>query len=89
LEPSAIRPGEPSSSGSQVEIDPERTSEVEVRFIAETDDQTRVVLEHRNIHRHGDGWEQMHGAVASPDGWEVGLQRFADRIDDGQLPQPS
>jgi hypothetical protein len=73
----------------QVETDLERTSEAEVRFIAETDDQTRVVLEHRNIHRHGDGWEQMHGAVGSPDGWDVGLQRFAARIAEGPLPDPS
>jgi uncharacterized protein YndB with AHSA1/START domain len=67
----------------QVETDLERTSEVEVRFIAETGGQTRVVLEHRNIHRHGGGWEQMHEAVGSPDGWDVGLQRFAARIADG------
>jgi uncharacterized protein YndB with AHSA1/START domain len=64
----------------QLETDPGRTSEVEVRFIAESAERTRVELEHRDIHRHGEGWEQMHGAVESPNGWPVGLQRFADRL---------
>jgi uncharacterized protein YndB with AHSA1/START domain len=64
----------------RVETDPAKTSEVEVRFISESERQTRVELEHRNIHRHGDGWEQMHGAVGSPDGWGAGLQRFASRL---------
>ncbi|HVA06584.1 MAG TPA: SRPBCC family protein [Acidimicrobiales bacterium] len=68
----------------QIETDPSKTSEVEVRFTAETPGQTRVVLEHRNIHRHGDGWEQMHGAVGADEGWKLGLQRFATRMRDVQ-----
>jgi uncharacterized protein YndB with AHSA1/START domain len=62
----------------QLEPDPRRTSEVEVRFIAEEPSQTRVQLEHRNLDRHGEGWEQMRDAVGSPDGWGIGLRRFAD-----------
>jgi len=64
----------------QVESDPGRTSEIEVTFSADGEGRTRVELEHRHIERHGDGWEQMHGAVGSPDGWAVGMQRYADRI---------
>jgi uncharacterized protein YndB with AHSA1/START domain len=63
-----------------VETDPERTSEVEVRFTPEGNGRTRVALEHRHIERHGEGWEGMHSAVGSPDGWAVGLGRFADHV---------
>ena len=64
----------------QLESDQQRTSEVEVRFVSEGPSRTRVELEHRNLDRHGDGWEQMRDAVGSPDGWVVGLNRFAERV---------
>jgi uncharacterized protein YndB with AHSA1/START domain len=64
----------------ELEKDPEKTSEIEVRFVAEGSDRTRVELEHRNLDRHGEGWEQMSAAVGSPDGWGVGLRRFADAV---------
>jgi uncharacterized protein YndB with AHSA1/START domain len=64
----------------KLETDTEKTSEVEVRFFSETAERTRVDLEHRHIDRHGEGWEQMHGAVGSPEGWDAGLQSFALRI---------
>jgi uncharacterized protein YndB with AHSA1/START domain len=64
----------------QLESDPQRTSEVEVHFVAEGPSRTRVELDHRHLDRHGDGWEQMRDAVGSPDGWQVGLRRFADRL---------
>jgi uncharacterized protein YndB with AHSA1/START domain len=73
----------------QIETHPDSTSEVEVQFIPETPDRTRVVLEHRNIDRHGEGWEQMHGAVGSADGWAVGLQSLAKRLEDAAIPEPS
>ena len=61
----------------EVETDRDKTSEVEVRFVSEGTDRTRVELEHRKLDRHGDGWEQVRGAVGSDDGWAVGLRRFA------------
>ena len=64
----------------KLEPDPERTSEVEVRFITETPERTRVELEHRGIERHGEGWEAMHAAVGSPNGWNSGLEAFAQRM---------
>ncbi|MGH2893885.1 MAG: SRPBCC family protein [Solirubrobacteraceae bacterium] len=68
------------SPGWEIQTDPERTSEVEVRFIAEADSRTRVELEHRNLERHGDGWEGMHGAVSSPGGWPKTLAAYAARV---------
>ena len=64
----------------QIETDPAKTSEIEVRFIPEGDNRTRVELEHRNLDRHGAGWEAMRDAVGSDDGWPVGLRRFAERV---------
>jgi uncharacterized protein YndB with AHSA1/START domain len=64
----------------QIESDVEKTSEVEVRFIAETSDRTRVELEHRNLDRHGDGWEAVRGGVDSEGGWPLYLRRFADML---------
>jgi uncharacterized protein YndB with AHSA1/START domain len=62
----------------QPETDPERTSEIEVRFIAEGEERTRVELEHRHLDRHGDGWEGMREGVDSGDGWPLYLRRYAD-----------
>jgi uncharacterized protein YndB with AHSA1/START domain len=64
----------------QLETDRERTSEVEVRFVAETPEQTRVEFEHRNLDRHGDGWEGIRDGVAGDGGWPLYLQRFADLV---------
>jgi uncharacterized protein YndB with AHSA1/START domain len=61
----------------ELESDPERCSEVEVRFVAEGDTRTRVELEHRALERHGEGWEAMRDAVGSPNGWGDGLRSFA------------
>ena len=64
----------------QLETDRARRSEVEVRFIAEGRDRTRVELEHRHLDRHGDGWEGLRDGVAAPDGWPLYLQRYTDLL---------
>ena len=52
----------------QIETDLEKTSEVEVRFISETPERTRVELEHRKLDRHGDGWEGVREGVGGEGG---------------------
>jgi uncharacterized protein YndB with AHSA1/START domain len=64
----------------QIETDLERASEVEVRFVAEAPDRTRVELEHRQLDRHGDGWQGMREGVGGDQGWPLYLARFADQV---------
>jgi uncharacterized protein YndB with AHSA1/START domain len=61
----------------QLETDPENTSEVEVTFTAEGPGRTRVDLEHRNLDRHGPGWEGVAAGVGTDDGWPLYLDRYA------------
>ncbi len=61
----------------QIETDLAKTSEVEVRFISVGPGRTRVELEHRNLDRHGDGWEGTREGVQGENGWPLYLQRFA------------
>jgi uncharacterized protein YndB with AHSA1/START domain len=64
----------------EIQPDPARTSEVEVRFTAEGPQRTLVELEHRALERHGEGWEGVRDAVGSPGGWPRGLTAFAERV---------
>lgn len=64
----------------QIETDRSKTSEVELRFIAETPTRTRVELEHRHLDRHGAGWESERDGVGSDGGWPLYLRRFAEVV---------
>ena len=61
----------------QIETDLEKSSEVEVRFIAETAERTRVELEHRHLDRHGPGWKSVSDGVDNDQGWPLYLSRYA------------
>jgi uncharacterized protein YndB with AHSA1/START domain len=61
----------------QLQDDPANASEIEVRFVAESAERTRVELEHRHIDRHGPGWEAVSEGVADDAGWSLYLDRFA------------
>jgi len=61
----------------QIEPDPDRTSEVEVRFVPESPDRTRVELEHRHLDRHGPGWQSVADGVGGDQGWPLYLARYA------------
>jgi uncharacterized protein YndB with AHSA1/START domain len=62
----------------QLESDPTKTSEVEVRFIAESSDSTRVELEHRHLDRHGTGWRSVADGVGGDAGWPLYLSRYVE-----------
>jgi uncharacterized protein YndB with AHSA1/START domain len=64
----------------QLEPDRKKASEVEVRFIAEGPQRTRVELEHRNLDRHGEGWEGVRDSVGDKEGWPLYLQRYVDLL---------
>jgi hypothetical protein len=60
--------------------DPDLHTEVEVRFVREADDRTRVELEHRGLEAYGDDADQMVGIFSSPDGWSGILTSYRERL---------
>jgi uncharacterized protein YndB with AHSA1/START domain len=65
----------------QLEVHPENASEVEVRFEPEGDERTRVVLEHRNLDRHGPMWMAVRDGVEGEGGWPLYLARYAEMLE--------
>ena len=53
----------------ELESDPAKASEIEVVFTPDGTARTHVVLTHRHLERHGDGWEGMRDAVKA--GWSL------------------
>jgi hypothetical protein len=51
------------------EPDVNKCSEVDVLFTRTDDETTLVEFEHRNLERHGEGWQTMRVAVGSDGGW--------------------
>jgi uncharacterized protein YndB with AHSA1/START domain len=64
----------------QYDPDPTHASEVEVRFVEEGPDSTRVELEHRSFERHGAGAEGVRGGVDDAQGWTYCLDMFAKAV---------
>src|SRR6266478_7514129 len=58
------------------QFDPALVTEVEVRFIAESANTTRVELEHRHLQRMGAGAAQVRSMVDAPGGWTAVLESF-------------
>jgi uncharacterized protein YndB with AHSA1/START domain len=57
--------------------DPDLVTEVEVHFIPEAPDRTRVELEHRNLDRFGKHGAEMRATFTSDGGWTGLLPMFA------------
>jgi uncharacterized protein YndB with AHSA1/START domain len=53
-------------------------TEVEVRFIAESAERTRVVLEHRKLDRYGDKAEMMRAVFDAENAWSGLLRSMAE-----------
>ncbi|HEX7948543.1 MAG TPA: SRPBCC family protein [Phenylobacterium sp.] len=58
------------------EYDPDLLTEVEVRFVALGETETRVDFEHRGFERMGAGGEAARAGVDSPNGWGAILAEF-------------
>jgi uncharacterized protein YndB with AHSA1/START domain len=65
----------------QYDPDPERASEVEVRFTADGPGQTTVELEHRHLERLVGG-QAMRDAIGGAGGWSGVLQRYGKAVAD-------
>ena len=57
-------------------FDPGLVTEVEVRFIADGPNSTRVELEHRDLERYGESADGFRATIDSPEGWTGILQLF-------------
>jgi Activator of Hsp90 ATPase homolog 1-like protein len=50
---------------------------IEVRFVAEASDRTRVTLEHRDLEAYGRDAEKMRDTFEQPGAWDATLSAFA------------
>jgi len=62
----------------QYDPNPAASSEIEVRFIAESATTTRVELEHRGLEVYGARADEVRAAIGGEGGWSGLLQRFKE-----------
>ncbi len=63
--------------GSDWRYDPQVITEVEIRFTSIAAGLTRVELEHRNLERLGDKFEEVRVTFESPNGWGMIMKLYA------------
>jgi uncharacterized protein YndB with AHSA1/START domain len=63
--------------GADFKFDRQLITEVEVRFIADGDNATRVELEHRHLERLGDRADALRRQIDAPGGWGALLDLFS------------
>jgi uncharacterized protein YndB with AHSA1/START domain len=65
--------------GGDWKIHPDRASEIEVVFMP-LGDQTRVVLEHRHLERHGESAATLRDGISGDGGWTGLLRLYSDGL---------
>jgi uncharacterized protein YndB with AHSA1/START domain len=63
--------------------DPAHASEIEVRFVEEGPEESRVEVEHRHFERL-DGGQAVHDAIRGGGGWALLLEGYAKATADGE-----
>jgi hypothetical protein len=58
------------------EYEPDFNTELEIRFIAEGPNETRVELEHRDMEKFGDKAAEIRASFDSPEGWNGALAAY-------------
>jgi Activator of Hsp90 ATPase homolog 1-like protein len=66
---------------AQWQYDPDLVTEVEVKFIAESANTTRVELEHRYLERIGEKAAEARTSVDSPGGWSAITEAFRQYVE--------
>ena len=61
-------------------FNPDFLTEVEIRFVAESEGSTRVELEHRDIERFGEQAAAVRASLDGGNGWSGVLTAFAEQI---------
>ncbi len=75
--------------GWAYEPDPAKASEIEVRFLAESQQRTHIEFEHRHLERYGEQAERMRAILDSPTGAAGALQAYVARPEEAQVVAPS
>lgn len=72
--------------GASFDPEPDRASasRLDVHFEDLSDTQTRVTLTHRDLRKHGTGWDRMKASLAGPSGWSWIMQRYAEIVHTAQ-----
>ena len=68
--------------GADWKYDPKLLTTVELRFVAEAADRTRVELEHRDLEAFGSEAERMRQLFEQPGAWQSTLAAYAARARD-------
>jgi uncharacterized protein YndB with AHSA1/START domain len=68
--------------GGDWRYDPKLVTTVELAFVEEAPDRTRVRLEHRDLERFGPEAERMRQVFEAPGAWDATLAAFASAFGD-------